>query len=107
METRRIEYYTVLYGIEPRDRRIWLRTGNDYVAQIAFWPDDADLPPSADWLLYYRERDYANIIDLLRNEKPVFVTSMEIGSETLTYLRTGTEAIGEAEFQRMLVTVGD
>ena len=103
MDVTRIEFYTILFGADPSRRQVWLRAGGEYVAQILFWPDEAELPPSSASLLHYHQRDYPSIVDLLRNERPIFVLSMEIDGEVLATITTATESIGENEVRDRLV----
>ena len=47
------------------------------------------------YILYFLIEQYANTIDVLRNEKPVYLWWG--GEGQLNYLMTGNEKVGEAE----------
>lgn len=68
------------------------------MAQLCFVPDEAALPPATEekgkYTLYYRRSQLAEVLDLLRNEGPVYL-SWGGGSDTT--LATGYEPIGEGE----------
>lgn len=102
MIVKKIEFYTVLYSPRMDVRQVWLRAGNEYIGQVIFWPDDGDLPDSTAEVLHYHERDYANLIDLLRNEQPVFLMSSELDDTTVAAIMTGTEMVGDGEIREML-----
>ena len=74
---------------------------DDYVLQASFYPDGKSLPENYhdvnSKLVYlrYPMSMYANIIDILRNEKPVYFSYSE--KTNLGYIRTGKEPIGEGE----------
>ena len=73
----------------------------DYVMQASFYPDKIKLPENHhdvnSKLVYlrYPMSMYANVIDLLRNEKPIYFSYSE--KSKLGYIRTGKEPIGEGE----------
>ncbi len=74
---------------------------DDYVLQASFYPDSKSLPENYhdvhSKLVYLRYplSMYANILDILRNEKPIFFSYSE--KSHLGYIRTGKEPIGEGE----------
>jgi len=74
---------------------------DDYVVQASFYPDSKSLPENYhdvnSKLVYlrYPMSMYANVIDILRNEKPVYFSFSE--KTNLGYIRTGKEPIGEGE----------
>ncbi len=94
-----ISEYVVMYSANAFPPRIWLKNVGKYIGQLIFLEDDAKLP--GDQLvgdqvyLYYHLRHYANCLDLLRNEQPVFLLftgkAMENGIKTLA------EEVGEGE----------
>ena len=74
---------------------------DDFVLQVSFYPDGKSLPENhydvRNKLVYlrYPMSMYANIIDLLRYEKPIYFSynvDLKLG-----YVRTGKEPIGEGE----------
>ncbi|WKK64550.1 hypothetical protein [Lutimonas zeaxanthinifaciens] len=74
---------------------------DDYVLQASFYPDNKTLPENYhdvnSKLVYlrYPVSMYANVVDLLRNEKPIYFSYSE--KSKLGYIRTGKEPIGEGE----------
>jgi hypothetical protein len=99
MPATRIDSYLVQYSSNTFYRRIGLLSGSAYIGQLVFMPDGTAL--AADKLsgtqpqLYYHLKDFANCIDLLRNEKPVYLLWNGPGNEN--GLRTGEEPAGEGE----------
>ena len=67
--------------------------------QINFYPDSKNLPENhydkRNKLVYlrYPMSMYPNVIDLLRNEKPIYFSYSE--SLKMGHIRTGKEPIGE------------
>ena len=75
---------------------------DDYVTQLAFYPDGSKLPENhydkRNKLVYLRYplSLYLPTVDVLRNEKPVyFEYSVELNQG---FLRTGLEPVGEGEY---------
>jgi len=72
---------------------------DDFVLQLSFYPDNKKLPENYydvnSKLVYlrYRLSMYPNVIDLLRNEKPIYY-SYSLKSK-VGYVRTGKEPVGE------------
>jgi hypothetical protein len=95
--TTKIDEYEVMYSSNKFVPRIWLKAAGKYIGQLIFQPNGASLP--ADNMagtqvnLYYHLDDYENCIDLLRNEKPMFLLWMGAGSEN--GIKTLAETVGE------------
>ena len=74
---------------------------DDFVVQVNFYPDGKTLPKNnydkRNKLVYlrYPMSMYPNVIDLLRNEKPIYFSYSE--SLNMGYVRTGKEPIGEGD----------
>lgn len=75
---------------------------DEFVLQVNFYPDGKAHPPNhydaKSKLVYlrYPMSMYAHVIDILRNEKPIYFRySMELN---LGYIRTGKEPVGEGEY---------
>ena len=72
---------------------------DDYVVQASFYPDNKSLPENYydvnSNLVYlrYQLSMYDSIIDILRNEKPIYFSYSE--KSKLGYIRTGNAQIGE------------
>ncbi len=68
------------------------------VADLRF-TNDTISPPSegayGTYILYYTREEDADVLDMLRNEKPVYFWWG--GEGNLSYLRTGREGVGEGE----------
>jgi hypothetical protein len=88
-----------MYSSNKFPPRIWLKNAGKYIGQLVFNANGATL--SADKMsgdqvnLYYHLDDFANIIDLLRNEKPMYLLWNGPASEN--GVKTTAEAVGEAE----------
>jgi len=101
MPTTQIEKYHVIYSANRFDRRIGLMAGGAYIGQLVFHPNGATLP--ADGLngtqpqLHYHLDDFANALDLLRNEKPVYLLYSGSGGGYENALVTDPETVGEGE----------
>lgn len=76
---------------------------DEFVLQLTFHPDNKVLPPNhydtRNQLVYLRYplSMYPNILDMLRNEKPIyfhFAEDLNIG-----FIRTGKEPVGEGELE--------
>jgi len=74
---------------------------DDFVLQLNFYPDNKKLPENYydvnSKLVYlrYHLSMYPNIIDLLRNEKPIYFSYSD--KSKVGYIRTGKEPVGEGE----------
>jgi hypothetical protein len=72
-----IDDYVVFYSSNAFAPRIGLQSAGKLIGQLSFEPNSAKLPldgikdgvPS----LFYRQQDFANVIDVLRNEKPTYL----------------------------------
>lgn len=76
---------------------------DDFVLQLTFHPDNKPLPENhydvRNKLVYlrYPMSMYHNIIDTLRNEKPVYFRwTRELN---MGFIRTGKEPVGEGEYE--------
>lgn len=76
--------------------------GDDFLLQMTFYPDGKSIPPNhydkRNKLVYlrYPMSMYANVIDILRNEKPIFFRYNIALNQG--FLRTGKEPVGEGEY---------
>lgn len=97
-----ITQYQVYYFSNTGVPRITLFAGPEISAHLYFHPNGATLPPDG-WensrtrplpiaLLYYHRDDYTNILDLLRNEKPIH---LYLGLKNAVL--TTPELVGEEE----------
>jgi hypothetical protein len=81
--------------------RIWLKSAGKYIGQLIFKPNGSALPQdnltSGQVNLYYHLDDFANIIDLLRNEKPMYLLWVGSGSGNENGIKTTAEPVGEGE----------
>ena len=77
---------------------------DNYVLQLSFYPDKKNLPEnyydmnSSLVYLRYSMSMYSKILDILRNEKPIYFSFSE--TSKLGYLRTGKEPVGEGEIEQ-------
>ena len=78
---------------------------NFYVLQLSFYPDKKNLPENYydinSKLVYlrYSMSMYSYILDILRNEKPIYFSYSE--TSKLGFLRTGKEPVGEGEIEQI------
>ncbi len=91
--TTKIDEYVVFYSTNAFAPRLGLYAAGKLIGQLNFEADGVPLP--ADSLqngipmLFYRKQDFANTLDILRNEKPVYLyfngagTSFENGLRTM------------------------
>ena len=76
---------------------------DEYVLQVSFYPDKKGIPENYydtnSNLVYLRfsMSMYSNILDILRNEKPIYFNFSE--KTKLGYVRTGKEPVGEGEIE--------
>jgi hypothetical protein len=86
-----------MYSANKFVPRIWLKSAGKFIGQLIFNPDGAPLPSDAmtggQLNLYYHLKDFENIIDLLRNEKPMYLLWMGAGGEN--GVKTTPEPVGE------------
>jgi hypothetical protein len=94
----KIDEYYVTYSSNKYPPRIWLKSAGKIIGQLIFKPDGLDLPADSNANmvnLYYHLADFQNAIDLLRNEKPLYLLWVDSNSEN--GLRTVAEPVGESE----------
>jgi len=82
---------------------IGLRNENNELVGAAYFHHDPSTMPVADTMkssgyisCHYLAVDYPHILDLLRNEKPVFV-EFEVKPGNIASIRTSAEPVGEGE----------
>jgi hypothetical protein len=101
MALTKIDSYEVMYSANTFFPRIWLKGGGKPLGQLIFKPNGTALP--ADNMsggqvnLYYHLDDYRNAIDLLRNEKPLYLLYSGSGSGFENGIKTTEEVAGEGE----------
>jgi hypothetical protein len=98
MATTQIAKYIVQYAANHFPPRIWLYNDTGAgIGQLVFKPNGAALPSDSSGSLYYHLDDFQNVIDILRNEKPVYWSFVGTGSGNENAIRTSREPVGEAE----------
>jgi hypothetical protein len=101
MPLTNIESYEVIYSANAFFPRIGLLNGGKYIGQLIFHPDGAALPPDSmagtQAQLHYHLEDFANAIDLLRNEKPLYLLYAGSGGGFENGIKTVPEGVGEGE----------
>jgi hypothetical protein len=94
-----ISEYEVMYSANKFPPRIWLKNAGKFIGQLIFKADGAALPSDAmtggQVNIYYHLADFANILDLLRNEKPMYL--LWAGATSENGIKTTAEIVGEAE----------
>lgn len=101
MAITKIDEYEVLYSANTFVPRIWLKAGGKFIGQLIFRPNGAALP--ADGMvggqvnLNYHLDDFQNALDLLRNEKPMYLLYGGSGGGNENGIKTTPEPVGEGE----------
>lgn len=101
MALTKIDEYEVMYSANTFAPRIALKSSNKFIAALYFRPNGSALPPDGmvnnQVLLYYHLDDYQNVVDLLRNERPMYLLYSGSGSGFENGILTASEAVGAAE----------
>lgn len=98
MATIMISKYVVQYAANGFSPRIWLYTATGgAIGQAVFKPNGTSLPPDSSGSLFYHLDDFQNVIDLLRNEKPVYWCFVGTGSGNENAIRTAQEEVGPGD----------
>ncbi|MGI8777870.1 MAG: hypothetical protein ACR2LJ_10955 [Acidimicrobiales bacterium] len=101
MALTQIEQYEVMYSANSFPPRIWLKSGGNFIGQLIFRPNGSPLPPDSSSAgqvnLYYHLDDFQNTLDLLRNEKPMFLSFAGTGGGNENSIKTSAEIVGEGE----------
>jgi hypothetical protein len=97
--TTKIDEYEVMYSANKFFPRIWLKSAGKYIGQLVFQPNGAALPvdnmSGSQCNLYYHLDDFQNCIDLLRNERPMYLLWAGSGPGFENGIKTLAETIGE------------
>ena len=87
---------------------IGLRNANDGLIGAAYFHHHAKTMPLADTQkgsgyisCHYAAEDYPQVLDLLRNEKPVYV-EFEVRAGNIGNIRTSAEPVGEGEQEKSI-----
>jgi hypothetical protein len=95
--TIKIDEYEVMYSANKFPPRIWLKNAGKYIGQLIFQANGAALPSDVmagtQYNIHYHLDDFQNCIDLLRNEKPMYLLWM--GPTGENGIKTLAEAVGE------------
>jgi hypothetical protein len=100
--TKQIDAYTVIYSANSFSPRIGLKQGAVFLGQCVFHPNGTTLPPdllrpNGQVDLQYHLDDFHNVLDVLRNEKPVFLNFNGVGPGFENNINTGPETVGEGD----------
>lgn len=101
MALTRVDAYEVLYSGNAFAPRIALKNAGNYIGQLIFKPNAAPLPADANVngqvQIYYHLESFQNVIDLLRNEKPIYLYFNGAGAGLENGIKTMSEKVGEGE----------
>jgi hypothetical protein len=101
MAVTQIDKYEVMYSAGSFSPRIGLKRGASYIGQLNFESNGSPLPPDTivgtQVQLYYHLDDFENVVDLLRNEKPIYLLYSGSGPGFENGIKTTAEPIGEEE----------
>lgn len=96
-----IDQYEVMYASGTFLPRIALKAEGRFVGQLVFMPEGLALPADAQTgdtvTLYYYRADFAAVLDLLRNEHPMFLQFAGAGRGFENGIKTTPEPVGEGE----------
>ena len=88
-----------MYSANKFPPRIWLKRAGKFIGQLIFKADGTALPSDSiaggQVNIYYHLQDFANTIDMLRNEKPMYL--LWAGPTGENGVKTTPEPVGEAE----------
>ena len=110
MSIKEIKNYDVAYYAGAKNLSghryraiIGLRDENNHLLGAAYFHHSSDTMPNADTAkatgyisCHYPAEHYPHVLDLLRNEKPVFV-EFEVQLGNVGNIRTSAEPVGEGE----------
>lgn len=99
---KQITSYQVQFASNTFPPRIWLKDAAGFIGQCVFYPNGATLPAdnqttSGQANLNYHLDEFPMIMDILRNEKPVFMNYNGSGGGFENAIQTGEELPGEGE----------
>lgn len=101
MSLTRVDAYEVFYSANGFPPRIALKGAGNYIGMLVFLPNGAALPADTvtkgQVVLYYPVERYDGAIDLLRNEKPVYLFYNGSGPGFENGIKTMVEKVGEGE----------
>jgi hypothetical protein len=99
--TTPINGFEVIYSANTFFPRIGLMNSGKFIGQLIFHPNGAVLPPDGisggQVNLNYHLDDFANALDLLRNEKTIFLLFAGSGPGFENGLTTTPEPVGHGE----------
>jgi hypothetical protein len=99
LATIKIDEYEVMYSSNKFPPRIWLKSAGKYIGQLIFQPNGSTLSSNAlvgtQYNMYYHLDDFQNCIDLLRNEKPMYL--LWNGPTSENGIKTMAEIVGESD----------
>lgn len=101
MSLTRIDAYEVFFSANGFPPRIALKGAGNYIGMMVFLPNGATLPADTvtkgQVVLYYHLERYDGAIDLLRNEKPIYLFYNGSGPGFENGIKTMVEKVGEGE----------
>ncbi len=101
MPLTQIDKYEVMYSSGTFPPRIWLKQSGKYIGQLIFQANGAALPPDAmlgtQVNLHYHLENLETVLDLLRNEKPMYLLFSGSGPGFENGIKTTAEPLGEGE----------
>jgi hypothetical protein len=99
MAITKIDEYEVMYSANSFVPVIWLKNSGKFIGQLTFRPNGSSLPPDGmsggSVYLYYHLADFQNAVDLLRNEKPMYLLYNGSGGAFENGIKTTPEPVGE------------
>ena len=97
MAVTKIDKYVVQYASNSFSPRIWFRGDGKWIGHALFKPNGSSLPADNEGNLHFHLEEYQHVLDLLRNEEPVYYSYVGSGPGNENSIRTSQEEIGEGE----------
>ena len=105
IEVKTIEKYTYMLFSSRNDDTdakaiIMITSGTEFLGYLYFMPDGSVLPETEKkhnlFCFYYHYRDLPVVVDMMRNESPVYILYMESNKRNCR-ISTTMEEVGEGE----------
>ncbi|MDH3398724.1 MAG: hypothetical protein OEM81_12970 [Acidimicrobiia bacterium] len=100
----KIEEYVVTYPANTFSPRIHLTAeSGEFAGQLVFMPNGTTLPADTQDQVHYHLDDFASVLDLLRNERPIYYIYNGAGDDNENGLQTGGTVGGSSEIVSALL----
>ena len=101
MALTQIDEYEVMHSANQFRPRIGLKAGGRFIGQLVFMQDGTALPADGKTdgsvTLYYHLASFGHVLDLLRNEQPMYLLYAGSGPGFENGIKSTPEPVGEGE----------